>query len=186
MQDWPPSETQSQKPTTAQRLLAAIAVDDHAAFYAALPDARGDVNSGKGQFLRAAAETRNMLFMKELTLAGADISYAATEAARERSGIKKNTYWDDAREDVVTKFNSRADEVRYNTLGAIASTLNDFQKSFTAHIAPAESLKMQERILAEIEALKQEITEMRDGKPLEKPALRPHSGKNPAPKNAQG
>jgi hypothetical protein len=184
MQDWSPSEPPHQTPTAAQRLLAAIAVDDHAAFYAALPDARGDINSGKGQYLRAAAEQGNMLFMKELALAGADISYAAAEATRERSGIRRSTYWDD--DDIVTRFNSRADETRYNTLSAITSTLQDFQKTFTAHIAPAESLKMQERILAEIEALKQEITEMRDGKPLEKPALRSHSGKNPALKNTQG
>lgn len=185
MQDWPP-ETQSPQPTTAQRLLAAIAVDDHAAFYAVLPDARSDINSGKGQFLRAAAEAGNMLLMKELTLAGADISYAAAEADRERSTIRKKTYWDDETDDIVTRFNSRDDEARYNRLGQTVSTLLQFQKNYTQHIAPAEALKLQERILAEIEALKLEITEMRDGKPLEKPALRPHSAKNIPPKNAQG
>jgi len=186
MQNWPPSETRGQTPATAQHMLAAIAADDHAAFYAVLPDVRGDINSGKGQFLRAAADAGNMLFMKELTLAGADIAYAAAEATRERSLIRKTTYWDDETENIVTKFNSRNDEARHNRLAQTTTTLQQFQKTYTQQIAPAESLKLQQRILDEIEALKLEITEMRDGRPLDKPALRPQAAKNAAPKNAQG
>ena len=181
MQDWPPQEmrqdTRKDAPTPALRLLAAIAVDDHAAFQAALPEI-ADLNADKGQFLRAAADARNMLFMKELALAGADIPYATAEAERERGAIRQDSYWDDYIHDFVTQFSSTADKRRHQTLGHTISTLQQFQKTYTAHIAPAESLKLQQRILAEIETLTHEITEMRDGKPLEKPALRPRSAKN--------
>lgn len=171
MHDWPPEDMRSSGRTPQEHLLAAIAADDHAAFYAALPDVRGDINKNKGQYLRAAADARNMLFMKELALAGADIGYASAEAERERSSIQKNSYWDDRREDFITRFENAAEEARYNKLGRTMATLQQFQQNFTAHIAPAETLKNQQRILEEIEALKQQITELRDGKPIEKGAL---------------
>lgn len=177
MMDWPPEQPHLQDRSPPEDLLRAIATDDHAAFFAALPAVRPDINSNKGQYLRAAADARNMLFMKELALAGADILYAASEAERERAAIKVHTYWDDERDDVVTKFDSAADRARHGALGRTVSTLQQFQKTYTEHIAPAESLKMQQRILEEIEALKREITEMRDGRPLDKPALRPHPPK---------
>lgn len=177
MQDWPPENTRKDAPTPAMRLLAAIAVDDHAAFLSALPQIT-DLNADKGQFLRAAAEARNMLFMKELALAGADIPYATTEAERERGAIKQGSYWDDYIDEFVTQFNSAEDERRHQALGRTITTLQQFQKAYTAHIAPAESVKLQQKILAEIEALKHEIAEMRDGKPLEKPALRQRSLRN--------
>lgn len=168
MLDWPPEDMRHTGRTQQEHMLAAIAADDHRMFYAALPAVADDLNKNKGQYLRAAAEVRNMLFMKELTLAGADIPYATAETERERNAIQKNTYWDDDIEDVVTKFKNPADEARYKTLSHTIATLNTFQQTYTQHIAPDEMLKTQQRILKELEELKRDVTELRDGKPLEK------------------
>lgn len=181
MLDWPPEDMRHTGRTPHEYMLAAIAADDHRTFYAALDAVRGDINAHKGAYLRAAADARNMLFLKELTLAGADIPYATAETERERNAIQKNTYWDDDIEDVVTRFANPADEARYKTLSQGISTLNSFQQTYTQHIAPDEMLKTQQRILKELEELKRDVTELRDGKPLEKglfaapAALRPKS-----------
>lgn len=183
MQNWPPDNTPQKPDSPADRLLRAIALDDHATFYTTLRDI-DDLNADKGAFLRAAAEARNMLFMKELAVGGADIQYCLAETQTLRGNIKIINEWDDYDEEYITRFESAEDRRRHAQLGDTINVLQKFQETFTKHIAPAETLRLQQQIWADLQALKQDITEIRDGKPLDKNALRRPPQQPPQPPKA--
>lgn len=156
--------------TPHARLLRAIASGDHDGFAAALP-AAGDLNAAQGALLRAAAHADNTLFMKELALRGADPAYAIEQSERARAGIPRKRIWDDDVEMYFTQYYNLDDDMRDRSLGKEITALQKFHEDFVKNAAPYETLRRQQQILDEITALRQEISEMRDGKPLEKAAL---------------
>ncbi len=181
MTQWPP-HTGDIPPNPADTLFVAIRGDAHDAFYASIKNVK-DLNQSDGLFLRTAAQMRNRLFMKELVSHGADIPYALDAVSREMAQIPRQHDYDDYGDDYTIRYNNREDEKRYRDLKMISETLQQFQKHYTTHLAPIEIVKNQLRILDEIEQLKREIAELRDGKPLGKGALPPPASmrKPPSP-----
>lgn len=180
MTQWPP-HTGDTPPNPADTLFVAIRGDAHDAFYASIKQVK-DLNQGGGLFLRTAALMRNKLFMKELVSHGADIPYTLDAINREMSQIPRRRVYDDYDDDYSIHYNNRDDEKRYRDLSNITDTLQQFQKYYTEHLAPIEIVKNQLRILDEIEQLKRDIAELRDGKPLTKIALPPPANLRKPPK----
>lgn len=166
--DIPPFPPQPSPP--ASRLLDAIANDNHAAFYQELKQI-DDINMDQGALLFAAARAQNYLFMRELVTRGADIDYCISDIRNEMAKVPRKRYYDDYDECYYTRYPTPQDEKRYKELSDASDMLRKYQQHYIASIAPAEIAKNQQRLLDEIQALKNEIAELRDGKPLEKSAL---------------
>lgn len=171
MTEWPPHNGDN-TPGPAATLCAAIRGDAHDAFYAAIKQI-DNLNQNGGIFLRTAAQARNKLFMKELVSRGADIPYALDVISKEMSQIPRQRAYDEYDDDYIIRYKNKDDERRYKNLSEISTTLQQFQKHYTEHLAAIEVVKNQLRILEEIQALKQEIADLRDGTPLSKGALPP-------------
>lgn len=176
MTQWPPRASAASAPNADKLLIAAIRADDHAGFYAALK-AVADVNAQDGIFLQTAAEVNNQLFMKELMLAGADIDYAHNKAYAQMAPIKYEYKSSGAMYDMGHRvFKNAGDEAKYMHFQRITERLHNYRNHFVEKVKPIETVRFQKTIMAELEALRRELTELREGKPLDKKPLSPPAG----------
>lgn len=165
-----PDNSSDQPPSAAARLMAALRGDDHAAFYKEIKTV-DDINMDDGALLQAATRAQNKLFMRELITRGADVAYCMAGIYKEIQKIPRSRYYDEYHEEYVNRFQNREDEKHYKELNAAVDFLRQYQRYYNESVAPAEIAKNQHLLLEEIQSLKAEIAELRDGKPLEKTAL---------------
>ncbi|MBI1215097.1 MAG: hypothetical protein GC185_04670 [Alphaproteobacteria bacterium] len=158
--------------TPVGMLMRAVAADDHEMFDDALR-AQPDVNAGHGAPLQLAAHCKNRLLMRYLVTAGADIAYAVEGLKEQRGAISRTRrYTDDYWRDSYTyKYKSKADEKLYKDLTAAISTLDKFANTYKSDLAQLESIRLQNETLAELRALKAEVTEAIHGRPIDKKTL---------------
>lgn len=151
-------------------LLRAIAQDDHAAFQSALA-ATQDVNMHGGVALHVAAAYQNPLMMRLLVAAGADIAYAVKSLGEQQQAIARTKYYDDYHEAYMYKYRSKEEEKHYKELGTVSSTLENFAKKYREELAAMENIRLQNAILGELRALRQEIHAAFNDSPLHKKQL---------------
>lgn len=173
METWPhshsPAAPRADTPSAEDRLLYAIGQNDLSGFYQALRD-RPEVNHDGGKPLQAAAQTGNLLFLKELVLRGADIPHAQRGLEQERDAIPRKRI-EDRWGDYSYTYKNKADKKRYSDIGQQIKALKDYQKIFIETVAPVEAARLQFQILEELRDLKREITEAIHGTPLPKRKL---------------
>lgn len=146
-------------------LIDAIRANDTMAFRAALT-AETDVNRGGGLPLQTAAYMDNVLFMKELVMAGADIAHALNETEKARAAIpRKPRYIYIKRvgplpngEECVNK----EDEPRWNFLTRAENRLKKHKDS----LLDDTEIEIQRKILRELRELHAEISEALHPRPL--------------------
>lgn len=158
-------------------LLGAIAAGDAQLFEQAARE-KADVNFDGGRPLQLAAEKKDFLFLRLLLTRGADVSHAVASLQAEQAGIKRKRHFDDYDYTTRYTFKNKAEEQRWKQIAAAVKTLGDYEKTYRDTIAPLEAVRLQQQMLDELRAVKDDITLALHGRPLQKAKL-------PAPRTAQ-